>query len=112
MRIGIMGGTLDPVHNGHLQIAQAVKDVCSLDGILLLPAGDPPHKQRQTGRFDRLKMAKLAAETQPGMTVSDVEVMREGTTFTVDTLTQLHEQQPGVEWVYIIGADTVRVLEW
>lgn len=110
MRMGIMGGTLDPVHNGHLQIAQAVKTACGLDGILLLPAGDPPHKQRETDRFDRLEMARLAAQSQPDMTVSDVEVMREGTTFTVDTLTQLREQQPEVEWVYIIGADTVRVL--
>ena len=111
MRMGIMGGTLDPVHNGHLQIAQAVKEECGLDGILLLPAGDPPHKSRRTGRFDRLKMAQLAAASQPGMAVSDIEVMREGTTFTVDTLTQLHDQQPDVEWVYIIGADTVRVLD-
>lgn len=111
MRMGIMGGTLDPVHNGHLQIAQAVRAACGLDGVLLLPAGDPPHKQRETDRFDRLAMAQLAAQSQPGMTVSDIEVMREGTTFTVDTLTQLHTQQPDVEWVYIIGADTVRVLD-
>jgi len=111
MRMGIMGGTLDPVHNGHLQIAQAVKEACGLDGVLLLPAGDPPHKQRETNRFDRLKMARLAAKLQPGMTVSDIEVMREGTTYTVDTLTQLCAQQPDVEWVYIIGADTVRVLD-
>jgi len=110
MRMGIMGGTLDPVHNGHLEIAQAVRKVCGLDGVLLLPAGDPPHKTRETNRFDRLEMARLAAKSQSGITVSDIEIMREGTTFTVDTLTQLHEMQPGVEWVYIIGADTVKVL--
>lgn len=111
MRMAIMGGTLDPVHNGHLQIAQAVKEACGLDGILLLPAGDPPHKQLQIDRFDRLEMARRAAQSQPGMMVSDIEIMREGTTFTVDTLTQLRAQQPNVEWVYIIGADTVRVLD-
>lgn len=110
MRMAIMGGTLDPVHNGHLQIAQDVKRVCNLDGILLLPAGDPPHKQLSIDRFDRLEMARLAAKSQPGMMVSDIEIFREGTTFTVDTLTQLHAQQPEVEWMYIIGADTVRVL--
>jgi len=110
MRMAIMGGTFDPVHNGHLQIAQDVKKVCGLDGILLLPAGDPPHKRLQIDRFDRLEMARRAAKTQPGMMVSDIEIMREGTTFTVDTLTQLHEQQPDAEWIYIIGADTVRVL--
>lgn len=111
MRIGIMGGTLDPVHNGHLQIAHDVKNACCLDGVLLLPAGDPPHKQRETDRFDRLAMARLAAQSQPDMTVSDMEVLREGTTYTVDTLSQLHAQRPEVEWVYIIGADTVRVLD-
>lgn len=113
MRMGIMGGTLDPVHIGHLEIAQAVRRACELDGILLLPAGDPPHKTHETDRFDRLEMARLAARTQRGMSVSDIEIMRDGTTYTVDTLTQLHQLQPDVEWVYIIGADTVRVLhQW
>lgn len=110
MRMGIMGGTLDPVHNGHLEIAQAVQRACGLNGILLLPAGDPPHKTRKTNRFDRLEMARLAAKSQPNMSVSDIEIMRDGTTYTVDTLAQLHQLQPNVEWVYIIGADTVRVL--
>ena len=110
MRVGIMGGTLDPVHNGHLEIARAVKEACGLDAILLLPAGDPPHKLRETNRFDRLEMAYLAAKTQPGMIVSDMEVMREGTTYTVDTLSELCASRPDTRWVYIIGADTVRVL--
>jgi len=111
MRMGIMGGTLDPVHNGHLEIAQAVRTACRLDGVLLLPAGDPPHKKRKSGKWDRLEMAGLAAQSQPGMIVSDMEVLREGTTFTVDTLRQLTREQPDVQWVYIIGADTVRVLD-
>lgn len=110
MRIGIMGGTLDPVHNGHLQIAQAVREACSLDSILLLPAGDPPHKKRKSGKFDRLEMAKRVVAGQPHMSVSDIEVLREGTTYTVDTLCQLHAMDPDVEWVYIIGADTVNVV--
>ena len=110
MRMGIMGGTLDPVHNGHLEIAQAVRKACDLDGILLLPAGDPPHKKRETNRFDRLEMARIAAASQPGMTVSDMEILREGTTYTVDTLMQLRRSRPDTEWVYIIGADTVKVL--
>lgn len=111
MRLAIMGGTLDPVHNGHLEIAREVRKRCRLDGIMLLPAGDPPHKRRRTDRMDRLAMAKLAAQHQPDMSVSDIEVMREGTTFTVDTLTELHRVQPEVEWFYIIGADTVNVLD-
>lgn len=111
MRLAIMGGTLDPVHNGHLEIARAVKEVCRLDGVVLLPAGDPPHKKRCTDRFDRLEMAKRAVEGQENMWVSDREVLREGTTYTVDTLTELHREHPDVEWIYIIGADTVNVLD-
>lgn len=109
MRIGIMGGTFDPIHNGHLEIAEAVRRECRLDEVLLLPAGDPPHKQRTVDREDRLRMAQLAAQTRPGLSVSEIEVRREGTTYTVDTLRTLHQDQPETEWVYIIGADTVGV---
>lgn len=109
MRIGIMGGTFDPIHNGHLEIAEAVRRECALDGVLLLPAGDPPHKQRTVDREDRLRMAQLAAQTQSGLSVSEIEVRREGTTYTVDTLRALHRDQPETEWMYIIGADTVGV---
>lgn len=111
MRMGIMGGTLDPVHNGHLEVAQAVRRELGLDGVLLLPAGDPPHKNRETDKWDRLEMARRAAAVCPGLSVSDMEVLRAGTTFTVDTLTELSEAHPQTEWVYIIGADTLNVLE-
>lgn len=113
MRIGIMGGTLDPVHNGHLEIAEMVRRECRLDEVMLLPAGDPPHKHREVDREDRLQMARLAVRQRPGMTVSDMEVCREGTTYTVDTLHALRRLRPEDEWIYIIGADTVTALrQW
>ena len=111
MRIGIMGGTLDPVHSGHICIAQAVLQALKLDGVMLLPAGDPPHKQHPTLKTDRLNMARLAAQELPGMFVSDMEIMRGGTTYTVDTLRELRSSRPGTDWVYIIGADTLDVLD-
>ncbi len=111
MRIGIMGGTLDPVHCGHIQIAQAAMRALQLDRVMLLPAGDPPHKQHPTLKSDRMQMAFLAADETPGMFASDLEIMREGTTYTVDTLRELRQAQPDVEWVYIIGADTLDVLD-
>ena len=111
MRIGIMGGTLDPVHNGHLMIAKAVKDFLSLDRIMLLPAGDPPHKTTPTLKTDRLNMARIAAEETDDIFVCGIEIFREGTTFTVDTLTELSEANPNTEWFYIIGADTLAVLD-
>ena len=111
LRIGIMGGTLDPVHNGHIAIAQIALSDCGLDRVMLLPAGDPPHKRRESAKEDRLAMARLAAEGRERLFVSDMEILREGTTYTVDTLTALHEERPDVEWIYIIGADTLHVLD-
>lgn len=111
MRIGIMGGTLDPVHNGHLQIALCAKKALELDRVMLLPAGDPPHKANPTLKQDRLNMARIAAEQNDDFFVCDAEICRSGTTYTVDTLAQLCAEFPSDEWFYIIGADTLAVLE-
>lgn len=111
MRIGIMGGTLDPVHCGHIQIAQAAMKALRLDRVMLLPAGDPPHKLHTTSKEDRMQMARLAAQAVPCMYASDLEIMREGRTYTVDTLRQLRAAEPEVEWLYIVGADTLDVLD-
>ncbi len=111
MRIGILGGTLDPVHNGHVEIALAAMERLGLDGVMLMPAGDPPHKARVTARQDRMEMARLAAGMHPGLSASDVEISREGVTYTVDTLSALSVERPGDAWTYIIGADTLNVLE-
>ena len=112
MRIGIMGGTFDPVHCGHLEIARAVRVALNLDGILLLPSGDPPHKTLQTDKSDRLEMVRLAAETA-GFEVSDEEIRRKGTTYTADTLKAFRKQKPDTEWVYILGADALaRLGHW
>ena len=67
MRIGIMGGTLDPVHNGHIQVAEAAMQLMKLDSVLLLPAGDPPHKLHPTPKQDRLNMARIAAANVHGL---------------------------------------------
>ncbi|MCQ2436992.1 MAG: nicotinate-nucleotide adenylyltransferase [Clostridia bacterium] len=110
MTVGIMGGTLNPVHSGHIRVALEVRDALHLDDCLLLPAGDPPHKTLQVSKYDRLNMVKAAAEAS-GLTACDLEVEREGTTYTVDTLNELHRRYPKTEWVYIIGADTLEVLD-
>lgn len=111
MKAGILGGTLDPIHNGHIEIALAAMDALGLDRVALLPAGDPPHKRRATDKQDRLAMTRLAAEGHPGLAVSDIEIARPGVTYTVDTLSALSVEHPDVEWTYIIGADTLNVLE-
>ena len=111
MKIGILGGTLDPVHNGHVEIARAAMGALGLDRVALMPSGDPPHKPRAADKRDRLEMARLAAAGQEGLYVSDMEVRREGVTYTVDTLSALSVEAPGVTWTYIIGADTLTQLE-
>lgn len=111
MRIGIMGGTLDPVHNGHIQLAQAALSSLNLDGIMLLPVGDPPHKMRTTSKADRLQMARLAAQSTEKIFPCKIEINRTGTTYTVDTLRDLIDANPNTQWYYIVGADTLKVLE-
>lgn len=111
MRVGIMGGTLDPVHNGHIQVAKAALEALQLDSVMLLPAGDPPHKSRPTSKKDRLEMVRLAADAVEGLFPCSIEIYREGTTYTVDTLRQLHRDNPSVEWFYLVGADTLDVLD-
>lgn len=111
MRVGIMGGTLDPVHNGHIQVAKAAMELLKLDRVMLLPAGDPPHKAHPTLKTDRLQMVRMAAEEVDGLFPCSIEIYRQGTTYTVDTLRQLHRNNPSVEWYYLIGADTLDVLD-
>lgn len=106
-----MGGTLDPVHNGHIQVAEAALRLLNLDRVLLLPAGDPPHKQHPTPKADRLNMARIAAEGASGLCASSLEVDRTGTTYTVDTLRELSGSAPLESWYYLIGADTLDVLD-
>lgn len=110
MRIGIMGGTMDPIHSGHIAIAQMVKNALQLDEMLLLPAGDPPHKTPHVDKWHRLAMVQLAAQEE-GMQVSDAEVRRVKTTFTVDTLIEFTTARPDVEWFYVVGGDTLFVIE-
>lgn len=111
MKIGILGGTFDPIHNGHLKIALAAMEELGLDRVILMPSGDPPHKVRATDKRDRLRMAELAAGEHPGLYASDREIRRTGPTYTVDTLSALTVERPDVEWTYILGADALNKLD-
>ena len=115
-RLGIMGGTFDPIHVGHLALAQQVFDACSLRSVLFIPAGNPAFKQQQhvTDAQDRLAMCKLAVANNPAFAVSDLEISRSGITYTVDTLRELrNELGEGVELCLIIGADAAETLpQW
>ena len=108
MKVGIMGGTFDPIHNGHLATADAVMDSLSLDQILFIPAARPPHKRgRQIAEtHHRLAMTILATCSNPNFHVSTVELERNGPSYAVDTVDELKHIFPiGTDFYFILGAD-------
>ncbi len=108
---GIMGGSFDPVHLGHLQMAETVQRELALEGVLWIPVGDPPHKSHLAPVKYRLKMVELAIIGYKGFVTSDIEIKRKHITYTVDTLNELKRERPDDQFVYIIGSDTLFSLE-
>jgi nicotinate-nucleotide adenylyltransferase len=110
--LGILGGTFDPPHIGHLIAAQDVRTALSLGRVLFVPAAEPPHKRGQavTPAALRLEMLRAAVAAVDGFDVSDIELRREGPSYSVDTLRQLRASDPGTRLFFIIGADQFREL--
>jgi nicotinate-nucleotide adenylyltransferase len=109
--LGIFGGTFDPVHHGHLILAERALEALALDQILFMPAGIPPHKRGGAAispAADRVAMLKRAVYGNSRMAVSEYEIMRSGISYTADTLDYLHSQLPTVDLCLIIGADNAR----
>lgn len=111
LRIGIFGGAFDPPHNAHVALAEAALAQLDLAQLRIFPTGDAWHKPRGlSGAGHRLAMARLAFDGLPRTVVDTREVLRAGPTYTVDTLRELQQEQPDVQWVLIIGADQARSL--
>ena len=113
MRIGVLGGTFDPVHLGHLIIAEEARTRLSLEKVLFVPAGRPWFKDGNdvTGTADRLEMLRLALEGNPQFCIDTQELERPGATYTVDTIAQLRGQMgPDAEIFFIIGLDALAEL--
>lgn len=111
-RIGVLGGTFDPIHLGHLVVASEVCAALSLDRVLIVPAHQQPFKD-STGHASpeqRLAMCRLAVEGDDRLDVSDVDIVRGGLTYTVDTLADIAAAHPGAELFFIAGADAVSQL--
>ena len=116
-KIGILGGTFDPIHTAHLIIAEAARDAFSLDEVLLMPSGHSYLKDDRAQKVlppeIRFEMVRLAAEDNPHFTASDFEILREGNTYTSETLRALRELHPEDRLYFIVGADSVRsILTW
>ncbi|MFV7709229.1 nicotinate-nucleotide adenylyltransferase [Shewanella algae] len=108
MRIGLMGGTFDPVHYGHLKPAAEVKARLELDKLWLLPNHIPPHKAKATASSEqRLAMLKLACDEFPDMDICDIELKRNSPSYSVATLEALQQAFPGAEFQFIMGTDSL-----
>ncbi|MBM6699085.1 nicotinate-nucleotide adenylyltransferase [Bifidobacterium pullorum subsp. saeculare] len=114
-RIGIMGGTFDPIHNGHLVAASEVAWVYDLDEVVFVPTGRPVFKldKQVTNAEDRYLMTVIATASNPKFTVSRVDIDRPGVTYTIDTLRDLRAEHPDADLYFITGADAVaEIMQW
>ena len=108
MRLGLYGGTFDPIHLGHLILAEACREACGLDRVWFVVAGAPPHKPG--GRTDvahRLEMARLAVAGNPAFEVSEIEARRPGPHYSVETLEAVRRERPEDDLFFLIGADSL-----
>jgi nicotinate-nucleotide adenylyltransferase len=115
-RLGVMGGTFDPIHHGHLVAASEVADFLGLDEVIFVPTGQPWQKEdrKVSPPEDRYLMTVIATASNPRFSVSRVDIDRPGETYTIDTLRDLHaERGPGAEFYFITGADALaKMISW
>ena len=111
-KLGIFGGSFDPIHYGHLLLAETCREQCQLDRVLFVPAAVPPHKQSQdmTSARDRVEMVRLAIGGHEQLDVSTIEIDRGGVSYTVDTLSVLADEHPGASLFFLMGADSLEEL--
>ena len=108
MRLGLYGGTFDPIHLGHLVLAEACREACALDRVWFVVAGSPPHKRgERTPVADRLEMVRIAVAGHPAFEVSEVEARGPGPHYSVQTLEAIGRDRPADELFFLIGADSL-----
>lgn len=111
MKIGIMGGTFDPIHIGHLVAADTVREALGLDEVWFMPSHIPPHKaEAGFSGEERLRMVELAISAQPAFRTLDIELRRGGVSYTADTMSELAAEYPDARFHFIIGTDMVNYL--
>ncbi|MGW9632223.1 nicotinate-nucleotide adenylyltransferase [Agromyces sp. NPDC055520] len=112
-RIGVMGGTFDPIHHGHLVAASEVAQSLDLDEVVFVPTGQPSYKSNVTQAEHRYLMTVIATASNPRFTTSRVDIDREKPTFTIDTLRDIRRERPDADLYFITGADAIaQILSW
>ena len=106
-KVGVLGGTFDPMHCGHLRAAEVARDELALETVLFVPAANPPHKPGRgvTGASARVSMLELALADEIGFELSNIEIERGGPSYTIETLDELQRRQPDAEYWFITGSD-------
>lgn len=113
LRLGVMGGTFDPIHHGHLVAASEVAAAFNLDEVLFVPTGEPWQKEQVTAGEHRYLMSVVATASNPRFKVSRVDIDRGGATYTIDTLKDIQAAYPDAELFFITGADAIaQILTW
>jgi len=114
VKLGLLGGMFDPIHIGHLRAAEIVREALALDEVVFVPTGRPPHRgQPAAAGLDRYAMVALATAGERAFVPSDVELVREGPSYTVETVALLRQQRPGVDVVLIVGSDNLPMIaDW
>ena len=107
MRLGVIGGTFDPIHFGHLRAAETAREALGLDRMLFVTAHVPPHRRAESSALDRFAMTCLATANHPAFVASDLELQRPGPSYTVETLRALRALEPAARLVLVVGSDTL-----
>jgi nicotinate-nucleotide adenylyltransferase len=108
MKLGLLGGTFDPIHLGHLRAAESAREALGLERVLLVPARVPPHRRAPIApALDRFAMVALACAGHPELVASDLELQREGPSYTVDTVQALRRADPEAELFLLVGSDSL-----
>jgi nicotinate-nucleotide adenylyltransferase len=112
MKIALFGGTFDPVHWGHLLLAEAARDAFHLDRVLFIPTGTPPHKKPAIASSKhRLQMLRLALRSNPGFVISDWEVRQNRVVYSYETIAHFKQEAPRAKLYFIVGTDMLRILD-
>jgi nicotinate-nucleotide adenylyltransferase len=114
VKVGLLGGMFDPIHIGHLRAAEIVREALALEEVVFVPTGRPPHRgQPAAAGLDRYAMVALATAAERAFVPSDVELTREGPSYTVETVALIRQQRPGVDVVLIVGSDNLPMIaDW